>query len=66
MDCKVYLLMAAKKLKLDVHIMDMLEMGFIHPSKSKICSPLFFIGKKYGKECPVIDYRRLNLIMEPD
>ena len=44
----------------------MLEKGFIHPSKSKICSPLFFVGKKDGKERPVIDYRRLNSITEPD
>ena len=44
----------------------MLEKGFIHPSKSKISSPLFFVGKKDGKECPVIDYRRLNSITEPD
>ena len=44
----------------------MMEKGFIHPSKSKISSPLFFVGKKDGKECPVINYRRLNSIMEPD
>ena len=44
----------------------MLEKGFIHPSKSKISSPLFFVGKKYGKEHPVIDYKRLNSIMEPN
>ena len=66
MDCKVYLLTAAEKPKLDAHILDMLEKGFIHPSKSKICSPLFFIGKKDGKERPVIDYRKLNVITEPD
>ena len=40
--------------------------GFICPSKSKICSPLFFVGKKDGKEHPVINYRRLNSITEPD
>ena len=44
----------------------MLEKGFIHPSKSKISAPLFFVGKKDGKERPAIDYRRLNLITEPD
>ena len=38
----------------------------ICPSKSKISSPLFFVGKKDGKEHPVIDYRRLNSITEPD
>ena len=50
MDCKVYLLTAAEKPKLDMHILDMLEKVFIRPSKSKICSPLFFIGKKDSKE----------------
>ena len=44
----------------------MLEKGFIRPSKSKLCSPLFFVGKKDGKERPVIDYRKLNSITEPD
>ena len=66
MDCKVYPLTAAEKPKLDVHILDMLEKGFIRPSKLKICSPLFFVGKKDGKERPVINYRRLNAITEPD
>ena len=66
MDCKVYPLTAAEKPKLDAHMLDMLEKGFIRPSKSKICSPLFFVGKKDGKEQPVIDYRRLNSITEPD
>ena len=55
-----------EKLKLDEHIENMLEKGFIRPSKSKISSPLFFVGKKDGKEHPVIDYRRLNAITEPD
>ena len=66
MDCKVYPLTAADKLKVDAYILDMLEKGFIRPSKSKICSPLSLVGNKDGKECPVIDYRRLNSITEPD
>ena len=57
---------SAERPKLDKHILDMLEKGFIRPSKSKICSHLIFVGKKDGKEHPVIDYRRLNLITEPD
>ena len=65
LDCKVYPLASTEKTKLDKHILDMLEKGFIHPSKSKISSPLFFVGKKDGKECPVINYRRLNSITEP-
>ena len=44
----------------------MLEKGFTRPSKSKICSPLFLIDKKDSKEHPVIDYRGLNSITEPD
>ena len=66
LDCKVYPLTSTERLKLDKHILDMLEKGFIRPSKSKISSPLFFIGKKDGKECPVINYRKLNSITEPD
>ena len=66
LDCKVYPLTSAEKPKLDKHIKNMIEKGFICPSKSKISSPLFFVGKKDGKERPVIDYRRLNSITEPD
>ena len=66
LDCKVYPLTSAERPKLDKHILDMLEKGFIHPSKSKISSPLFFVGKKDGKERPVIDYCRLNSITKPD
>ena len=57
LDCKVYPLTSVEQPKLDKHILDMLEKGFIRPSKSKICSPLFFVGKKDGKEHPVINYR---------
>ena len=66
LDCKVYPLTSVERPKLDKHILDMLEKGFFHPSKLKICSPLFFVGKKDGKDHPVIDYRRLNSITEPD
>ena len=66
LDCKVYQLTSAERPKLDEQILNMLEKGFICPSKSKICCTLFFVGKKDGKEHPVIDYRRLNSITEPD
>ena len=66
LDCKVYLLTSAERPKLDEHTLNMLEKGFIRPSKSKLSSPLFFMGKKDSKECPVINYRRLNSITEPD
>ena len=64
--CKVYPLTSMERPKLDKHILDMLEKGFICPSKSKISSPLFVVGKKDGKEHPVINCRRLNSITEPD
>ena len=66
LDCKVYPLTSAERPKLGKHILNMSEKGFIHPSKSKICSLLFFVGKKDGKEHPVMNYRRPNLITEPD
>ena len=53
LDCKVYPLTSAEQPKLDKHILDMLEKGFIRHSKSKICSPLFFVGKKMARNTPL-------------
>jgi hypothetical protein len=39
---------------------DQLAKGYIRPSKSLQTSPVFFISKKDGKKCIVIDYRYLN------
>ena len=33
-----------------------LEKGYIHPSKSQYSLLFFFVGKKDGKLCPVVDY----------
>jgi hypothetical protein len=47
---------------LKVYIADHLQKGYIHPSKSPIASPFFFVSKKDGKLRPVQDYRALNEI----
>ena len=51
---------------MDDYIKENLEKGYIRPSKSQYSSPFFFIGKKDGKLCPVVDYQKLNLFMVPD
>ena len=37
-----------------------LKKGYIRPSKSPQTSPVFFVDKKNGGKCMVMDYRRLN------
>ena len=39
---------------------DMLERGYLHPSKSPITSSMFYIPKKDGEDRPVQDYHILN------
>ena len=34
--------------------------GYLHPSKSPMASPYFFVDKKVGNLCPVQDYQALN------
>ena len=48
-DCKVYPLSLSKQEKLDEFINENLEKGYIHPSKSPMASPFFFVKKKHGK-----------------
>ncbi|EGN91527.1 hypothetical protein SERLA73DRAFT_39224, partial [Serpula lacrymans var. lacrymans S7.3] len=36
---------------------EQLRKGYIRPSKSPITSPVFFIPKKDGKKCMIMDYR---------
>src|ERR1700744_4766653 len=66
LDCKIYPLSYGEQEKLDEYIKKNLEKGYIRPSKSAYSSPFFFVGKKDGKLCPVIDYRKLNDITIPD
>ncbi len=60
LDCKVYPLNWAKQEELDKFLDENLSSGRIHPSKSPMASPFFFVKKKDGKLRPVQDYRKLN------
>ena len=60
LDCKIYPLSLREQEKLDKYIHENLEKGYIHPSKSQYSSPFFFVGKKNGKLCPVVDYWKLD------
>jgi len=42
------------------HSKDLLESGWIRPSKSPMATPVFFVKKKDGILCLVQDYRALN------
>ena len=39
---------------------DMLQRGYLRPSKSPITSSMFYVPKKDGNDHPVQDYRILN------
>ena len=60
LDCKIYPLSLRQQEKLDEYICENLEKGYICPSKSQYSSLFFFVGKKDGKLCPVVDYQKLN------
>jgi hypothetical protein len=49
LDCKSYPLNAGKQEELDKFLKEQLRTGQIHPSKSPMASPFFFIKKKDGK-----------------
>ena len=57
---KIYPLSKDEQQELDGFIKEHLHLGRIHPSKSPIASPFFFIKKKDGRLCPVQDYHHLN------
>lgn len=58
--CKVYPLSPSEQEQLDVFLQENLNTGRIHPSKSSMASPVFFIKKKDGSLRLVQDYRVLN------
>jgi hypothetical protein len=66
MDCKIYPLTLSEDEKMREYIRTELEKHFIRHSKSPICSPPFFVGKKDGKQCLVIDYRKVNAVTIAD
>lgn len=59
-NCKVYPLSPKELTELDDFIRENLATGRIHPSKSPMASPVFFIKKKDGTLRLIQDYRDLN------
>jgi hypothetical protein len=60
-DCKVYPLNPSEQIALDEFLEENLRTGRIHPSKSPMASPFFFIKKPDPSGLrPTQDYRLLN------
>jgi len=59
---KVYPMTLTEQAELDAFLHEALSTGKIHPSKSPIGAPVFFIKKKDGKLRFIQDYRMLNKI----
>ena len=57
---KVYLLSRNEREEVQKFVDEHLKKGYIRPSKLQQTSPVFFIGKKDGEKCIVMDYRKLN------
>jgi hypothetical protein len=66
LDCNIYPLTQEEQGKLEEYIKENLKKGYICPLKSQYASPFFFVGKKDGKLCPMVDYQKINLFMMPD
>jgi hypothetical protein len=60
--CKVYPLSPSEQVELDAFLSENFASGHIHPSKSPMASPVFFIKKMDGSLCLVQDYWALNAI----
>ena len=59
---KVYPLAPVKQKQLDEFLEENLKSQHIHPSKSPMASPVFFIKKKDGSLHLVQDYHKLNTL----
>ena len=59
---KVYPLYPVEQKELDNFLEENLWTGQIHPSKSPMASPVFFIDKKDGKLRFIQDYWKLNVV----
>jgi len=57
---RVYPLSRNEKEKVQNFVDKHLKKGYIRPSKSPQTLLVFFVGKKDGGKCMVMDYRRLN------
>src|SRR5258705_9252764 len=60
---RMFPLSPAKQKELDEFLRENLVNGQIHPSKSPIGAPVFFIKKKEGSLCLVQGYQKLNEII---
>jgi hypothetical protein len=58
--CKLYPLLPSEQVSLDEWLREHVEKGYIHPSKSLMASPFFFVKKKDGSLRPIQDYWYLN------
>ena len=57
---KVYPLSRNEREEVQKFVDKHLKKGYIRPSKSEQTSPVFFVGKKDGEKCMVMDYQKLN------
>jgi len=57
---KIYNLTLDEQKQLEIFLNENLKSGHIHPSKSPMAAPFFFIKNKSGELRLVQDYRRLN------
>jgi len=57
---RVYPLSKNEKKEVQKFVNEHLKKGYIRPSKLPQMPPVFFVGKKDGGKCMVMDYRRLN------
>ena len=57
---KIYPLSKDEREEVQNYIEDQLRKEYIRLTKSPQTSPVFFVGKKYGKKRMVIDYHSLN------
>ncbi len=57
---KIYPLSQEEEKLVQIFLDENLSKGYIRHSESPMASPLFFVAKKDGKECPCQDYRYLN------
>jgi hypothetical protein len=63
---KVYPMSPKEQKELDKYLKENLMKGYIRPSKSNAAALVFFIKKKDGTLCLVVDFRKLNLITVKD
>src|SRR5258705_3013922 len=60
---QTFRLSPAEQKELDNFLQENLANGCIHPSKSPMGAPVFFVKKKDGSLCLMQDYQKLNEIM---